>query len=1042
MAQNLSEKIKALESKIKLLEDENEQLAEKNEKLARAKEAFRESEARYRTLFEQANDAIFLESDQDEIIDVNRRACELLGYTRRELLEMAVSDLQAPEVRGQAGRVIKQELERYGAVPFETVDLHRDGTRIPVEVSTSRIEGQAGDLVLSVVRDITERKQAEKALRRERDLVSRIMETSPVGIVMVNRAGAVTFANPQAEQVLGLTRAEIGQRVYNDPAWHITDFDGNPFPDEALPFQQVMKTGQPVYDLRHAIEWPTGRRVLLSINAAPIFDEADHLDGIVATIQNITMQVRAEQALRESEERFRNIVQASPMGMHLYELQPDGRLLFIGANPAADKILGVDNSDFIGLTIEQAFPPLAETEVPTRYRRAAAEGMPWETEQFDYEYGQIAGAFQVHAFQTSPGKIAVLFLDITERKQAEAALRQSEERFRRIFEQGPLGMGILSPDDYFIRANSRLCQMVGYTEEELTGLSYLDITHPDDVETSRELGRQLLSGEVPYIQTEKRYLTKAGDMLWIRLTATFIRDDQGQPLYKLTMIEDITGRKQAEDELRRLKEFNESIVQTMAEGIAVEDRAGNFIFANPAAATLLGYTIEDLVGRHWTEIVPPDQQPIAHAANRRRAEGQVDQYEQELVRRDGRRITVLVSGSPRFEANRFAGTIAVFADITKRARAERLLQALNQAALAMVRAVTVEEVFAAAAEELEPLGFSCTVSRLDQSQNRLLPIYLSYEPKVVRAAERLLGLERQDFFIPVDTAEVYRQVVREKQTILVENVEETLRQLLPDPLKRFAGRTVRILQVPQSIFAPLIIEEEVLGVFSVQSDDLSEDDLPGITVFAHQVAAAWRKVSLLQDLEESLAELERTQDQLLQAQKMEAIGQLAGGIAHDFNNLLTAINGFAGLMQLNLSSDDPLWEMTEKILDSGQRAADLIRQLLAFSRKQIIEPKVLILNDVVTHMEKMLQRLIGEDVQLETGLSSELWPVKVDPTQMGQVLVNLVVNARDAMPTGGRLTIETANVVLDEDYVTGHLGARPGDYVRLAVSETGHGIEQ
>jgi signal transduction histidine kinase len=324
----------------------------------------------------------------------------------------------------------------------------------------------------------------------------------------------------------------------------------------------------------------------------------------------------------------------------------------------------------------------------------------------------------------------------------------------------------------------------------------------------------------------------------------------------------------------------------------------------------------------------------------------------------------------------------------------------------------------------------------------LLPTYLSYDRKIVRIAERLLGVKRENFSIPVDTVEVYRHVVRDRQTILAKDVKKILRQLLPESLKRFAGRTVRILKVPQSIFAPLVIEEEVIGIFSVQADDLTEEDMPAMTVFAHQIAAAWRKVTLLQNLEESLAELESTQDQLLQAQKMEAIGQLAGGIAHDFNNLLTAINGFAGLMQLSLSTDDPLWEMTEKILDSGQRAAGLIRQLLAFSRKQIIEPQVLILNSVVTDMEKMLRRLIGEDIQLETSLSLELWPVKVDPTQMGQIIVNLALNARDAMPTGGRLTIETANVTLDEAYAAGHLEAQPGEYVRLAVSDTGHGIKK
>jgi PAS domain S-box-containing protein len=184
------------------------------------------------------------------------------------------------------------------------------------------------------------------------------------------------------------------------------------------------------------------------------------------------------------------------------------------------------------------------------------------------------------------------------------------------------------------------------------------------------------------------------------------------------------------------------------------------------------------------------------------------------------------------------------------------------------------------------------------------------------------------------------------------------------------------------------------------------------------------------------------EEQYLQAQKMEAIGQLTGGIAHDFNNLLTAINGFAELVQSRLPADSPFKGMVENILGSGQRAADLVKQLMAFSRKQVIEPKVLDLNEVMANMDKMLQRIIGEDIELKTNLSPKLWPVKVDPAQIEQVIVNLAVNARDAMPEGGRLTLETTNIALSEDYIAQHWEAQPGDYVLLGISDSGVGMSQ
>jgi signal transduction histidine kinase len=184
------------------------------------------------------------------------------------------------------------------------------------------------------------------------------------------------------------------------------------------------------------------------------------------------------------------------------------------------------------------------------------------------------------------------------------------------------------------------------------------------------------------------------------------------------------------------------------------------------------------------------------------------------------------------------------------------------------------------------------------------------------------------------------------------------------------------------------------------------------------------------------------EEQLRQAQKMESIGRLAGGLAHDFNNLLTVIRGYTELMKTKIPAGDPQLEDLEQIRRASERATSLIRQLLAFSRQQILAPTILDLNELVTNLHKMLGRLIGEDITLATVLQPGLWPVTADPGQIEQVIMNLVVNARDAMPTGGKLTIETGNVRLDDSYAKTHLETAAGPCVMLAVTDTGHGMDK
>ena len=232
----------------------------------------------------------------------------------------------------------------------------------------------------------------------------------------------------------------------------------------------------------------------------------------------------------------------------------------------------------------------------------------------------------------------------------------------------------------------------------------------------------------------------------------------------------------------------------------------------------------------------------------------------------------------------------------------------------------------------------------------------------------------------------------------------------------------------------------VLSIRARQEHGFSAEDVSIALAFASQAATSLENTRLYEKVRHAYDQLSRTQEQLTQAQKMEAVGRLAGGVAHDFNNLLSIITGRSSLLLNRLDGDSGLQRHVELIQKTAGRAADLTRQLLAFSRKQMLQPKVLDLNGLVGGFGSMLRRLIGEDMDLLTVLGLPLAPVKADPGQLEQVLMNLVVNARDAMPRGGRVTLETANVVLDASYAARHPDVQAGPHVLLAVSDTGTGM--
>ena len=714
--------------------------------------------------------------------------------------------------------------------------------------------------------------------------------------------------------------------------------------------------------------------------------QAPATDIALATLTQWQSQLKrhkqAETALCEARDAMKASLLAIPDLM--FEVDRAGRITDYHA--PRHELLYAPPEAFLGRLFSEVLPPEAARTIDQAMAEATRNG--WHrgaTFVLDMPSGQrwfeLSVAREGDDPEAADLRFVALSRDITERKRTEQALRNSEERLRALSAASMEGIAV-SMAGRLTDANDQFLRMSGYERNELIGTAVENLISPED----RERVMNNILAERESI-TEHRMLRKDGGTLVVEARGRTISYHGGR--VRFTAIRDLTKRKQQEENLRAANETLEAIIAASPVAVIALDTDGKVTLWNPAAERMFGWTAAEAVGR-INPIVPPDKRDEFLDHHRRQLQGDAfTTIERRRQRKDGSLIDVRLHGAALYDsAGRARGVMGVIEDITDQKLAEENLQRMaaiidNSSDFIAIRSIHGDSTV------VNPVAFSM----------------LGYD----RAEKATLTVEEVH---PPEDAE------RIKRVCIPEAVEKGVWR----GDNRLLHRDGHIIPVEQVIFPVRDKDSRLLGVATIIRD--------------------------VTDRRRAEEERERLQAQLRQSQKLEAVGLLAGGVAHEFNNLLMVILGNSDLaLQARaghtVEGDRAVDVALKEIRLAANRAASLTRQLLTFSRKQEApHPERIDLRQVVGNIKGMLRQTIGETIQFKVASDSNNDCVLANAVQIEQAILNLAINARDAMPRGGNLTIEVATVILDEDYVAHHAGSRTGPHVMIAVTDTGTGMDE
>ncbi len=1038
-------------------------------------------------------------------IYINRQLANLLGIDTGKLTQLTPKDWIEREDYAQLEIIFEQM--RLAAdnevVTFEYRARHSNGEwrwlHSELTPFNRNAEGEVRQILITS-HDVTERRQAELALRQSEERYRDLVENGGLYVVTHDTQGRILSANQTVLHFLGFTGEKDLQ------TYRLSDFllpaqpdDFTNYLDDILKAKRVQSSAK--------FQAPGGKQIVLE------FDNTLRVNGTQAVIRciarDVTDRVRATEAVRTTEDRYHDIVENSGLLIGTHDVE--GR--FVAVNRATWEFFGCANAaELEGRLISDILTPEASSKfkdylTAVTTAKHASGTMRVKTAQGEERLLAYDNSLRQDAADV-PQVIRFIAHDITDRRQSEVQLRAGEERFRLIAENSTDLIGQYSQTGEVLYASPALTRLLGYAPADRIGHSVYELFHPDDVEEVRRAHRSLLeNGGAQSLAF--RYRHQAGNYVWCESNAQLLKREDGQPDELLVITRDISERKRADEALRESEERYRDLFENANDVVFTCDLQGRLSSFNKAGELLTGYTRDEVLHKGALEKYQPDFTKIVQQLLESKLEGKSKtQYELTVETRDEKKLVLEVSTRLIYKLGQPVGVQAIARDVTERKRVEeernrlhKQLEAEQQLFQAVLKQMPAGVMIADATSEKILLA--------NEQAARLLRVPMTELVGELRfEAYELNGKRIRTAEMPLMRAMRNGETVTNAEVIVRRNDGSMFTARVEAAAILRHGRTVAGVIAFNDISEQKHSDERIreqAALLNCATDAIIAQDLEGSATFWNHSAAelyGWTEGdTLYQNVDELIfpetarrypeeirrrlleknewhGELrQRTKDgreitvesryalvrddagqpksilvintditqrkqleaQLLRMQRTESIGSLASGIAHDLNNALAPI--LMALHTLQQKFTDPNSQhWLQLIRKSAERSRDLVDQVLTFARGATGARLPLELDDIIGETVKMLRDTLPKNIALDVRVADDLWPLNGDKTQINQVLMNLCINARDAMPQGGKLKLTAENITLNEDQIWSHESIKPGPFLCVKITDSGAGI--